>query len=126
MLQSMLIEINLPGQINLPIELLPTILVLHNQKLSGLWFYDYRLRSSDFHRGGPHYIQRFRSVIEPLGWFRSLMNEDLVVEYQNNRLDIYSDQGAVKCILRGHPTERILIANGSGTSSHYRTRDGIG
>ena len=82
--------------------------MLHNQKkLSGLWFYDYRLRSSDFHRGGPFGIQRFRSVIEPLGWFRSLMNEDLVVEYQNNRLDIYSDQGAVKCILRGHPTERI-------------------
>ena len=100
-------EINLPWPNQFTHELLPTILVLHNQKkLSGLWFYDYRLRSSDFHRGGPFGIQRFRSVIEPLGWFKSLMNEDLVIEYHNNRLDIYSDQGAVRCILRGHPTER--------------------
>lgn len=101
-------EINLPWPNQFTHEMLPIILALHNEKkLSGLWFYDYRIRSSDFHRGGPFGIQRFRSVIEPLGWFKSLMNEKIKIEYENFLLNISSDKGSVKCILRGHPTLRV-------------------
>ena len=71
-------EINLPWPNQFTHEILPTILALHKvKKISGLWFYDYRLRSSDFHRGGPFGVQRFRSVIEPLGWFKSFLNEEI-------------------------------------------------
>ena len=75
--------------------------------LSGIWFYDYRLRSTDFHRGGPFGVQRFRSVIEPLGWFKSFLNESFRLHYENFLLSIYSDGGSVKCFLRGHPIQRV-------------------
>ena len=101
-------EINLPWPNQFTHEILPTILALHKEKkISGLWFYDYRLRSSDFHRGGPFGIQRFRSIIEPLGWFKSFLNEPYKIKYKNLTLDIQSNQGSVRCFLRGHATKRV-------------------
>ncbi len=101
-------EINLPWPNQFMHEMLPAILALHKEKmLSGIWFYDYRLRSTDFHRGGPFGVQRFRSVIEPLGWFKLFLNENLRFEYKDFLLNIYSDKGSIKCTLRGHPTARV-------------------
>ena len=101
-------EINLPWPNQFSHEILPIILALHiEKKLNGLWFYDYRLRSSDFHRGGPFGIQRFRSIIEPLGWFKSFLNESCKLKYEKLLLSIYSDRGSVKCFLRGHSTKRV-------------------
>ena len=101
-------EINLPWPNQFMHEMLPAILALHKEKmLSGIWFYDYRLRSTDFHRGGPFGVQRFRSLIEPLGWFKSFLNESFKLEYENFLLKIYSDGGCVKCFLRGHPIKRV-------------------
>ncbi len=101
-------EINLPWPNQFMHEVLPIILTLHKEKkLNGLWFYDYRLRSPDFHLGGPFGIQRFRSVIEPLGWFKSFLNEPYEIEYKNMTLDIKSDGGSITCFLRGHPIKRV-------------------
>lgn len=101
-------EINLPWPNQFMHELLPTILVLDKERsINGIWFYDYRLRSTNFHEGGLFGIQRFRSVIEPLGWFKRLLEDDKEIHYSQHVLKILSPEINLRCVLRGHPTERI-------------------
>lgn len=101
-------ETNMPWPNQFIHELLPSLLVLNSIKpIDGIWFYDYRLRSTDFHEGGVFGIQRFRSVIEPLGWFKLMLSEKLEVTHRDFKLDIISNGGSVECTLRGHPTVRV-------------------
>jgi len=82
-------EINLPWPNRFQHELIPLILALARERpIHGLWFYDYRLKSSKFHAGGLFGIQRFRSIINQLPLFRRAMREGYEVQERDHSLYI--------------------------------------
>ncbi len=71
-------EFNLPWPNRYQHELLPFLLSLHAIKpLRGVWFYDYRLRTTQFHKGGIFGIQKFRSIIMQLPWLEKALRYPL-------------------------------------------------
>jgi len=84
-------ELNLPWPNRYQHELIPLLLAIHKtRKILGLWFYDYRLRNSDFHAGGLFGIQRFRSIIAQLPYFGQVWNQDYQLRRTPNYLQISS------------------------------------
>ncbi|MCJ8346593.1 hypothetical protein MJH12_13705 [bacterium] len=86
-------EFNLPWPNRFQHTLIPILLFLnHLRPIKGLWFYDYRLRSKDFHLGGLFGIQRFRSIISQLPYLAELLKSDYQVTWNQNELWIRSQK----------------------------------
>ena len=86
-------EFNLPWPNRFQHELVPLILYLMKEvELKGLWFYDYRLRTVEFHSGGIFGIQRFRSIIDQLPYFREALRRGYrVLEAEPGKLKLKGD-----------------------------------
>ncbi|MCO4783036.1 MAG: hypothetical protein KC646_11995 [Candidatus Cloacimonetes bacterium] len=80
-------EFNLPWPNRFQHTLIPILLYLnHLRPLKGIWFYDYRLRTDKFHSGGIFGIQRFRSIIGQLWYWKNLQGKDYSVSQEDSGL----------------------------------------
>ncbi|MBW7875446.1 MAG: hypothetical protein H3C47_05625 [Candidatus Cloacimonetes bacterium] len=71
-------EFNLPWPNRYQHELIPLLLSLYAiEPLRGVWFYDYRLRTKQFHSGGIFGVQKFRSIIGQLPWLAKALEHPL-------------------------------------------------
>lgn len=78
-------EFNLPWPNRFQHEMIPLILYLAKERpILGLWFYDYRLRSTNFHQGGIFGIQKFHSIIGQLPFFRMAMDKGYKVKQRKD------------------------------------------
>ncbi len=89
-------EVNLPWPNQYQHQLLPLLLALHQTTpIKGLWFYDYRLRSRDFHKGGIFGVQRFSSIINPLPLFSELLNQGMSIKEHEGYIKLESPNARV-------------------------------